>query len=618
MQAADGPGPKRPRRQAATAAQSALKQVTVADLPSTVHRRRVALTSQDTLEDPAERDAVFYSGRAPEEHAVRTLVVTLHSERRPKHFPRRGRAPPCHIGFPFDDSEAFDEVALRRTLDSMVEAIDAVQDCDRVLFVCQAGINRSSLALCYYCASSAGGCGWRSAKQALVDAKGASSPGWPTLSNIAFEAFLERRFDGGDLLARCVGGADGQSGVLLGDGGMGSTLLVEMGVEDDGTCWSARALMDPAYHATVRQAHTRFLEAGVQVITTSNYAIIPGYLRGKSTAELCDLCAVAGRLAWEAREQHVRSRRKGGRGGEDGGSKDGGGRDGGTGTGTGTSGSGSSTGGGSRRTRGGRHSTSPPILIAGCLPPLVESHQPSRTLPSAQAEPIYEAMARALSPFVDVFLAETMNTVDEALSAANACARLPSRKPVWLSLEGRLLSANADSERSATASAAAAVAFSTSAAAAAVTSSSSTAAGAASTPSSVPFASVVRRCIAEKWPIALLSLNCAGPEVVTAALATLTAEDKRLLAAASIKLGAYANRVKAAEQDVYTVQVEHEGLYRPDLSGRVYCEHVLRWIRESGVAYVAGCCGMMPDHIAALAEEMRASGLLLCEACEEE
>ena len=191
------PASKRPRRQAAAAAQSALEQVTVANLDGAVHHRmRIALTSQDTLEDKTERDAVFRGRPWPQSSVPRTLVVTLYTSQRPKNLPKGGYNHPQHVGCPFDDSEKFDEDALRRTLDSMVMAIDEARECTRVLFVCQAGINRSSLALCYYCAASGqAGCSWRDAKRALIEAKGPSATGWPTLSNTAFEAFLVRRFE---------------------------------------------------------------------------------------------------------------------------------------------------------------------------------------------------------------------------------------------------------------------------------------------------------------------------------------------------------------------------------------------------------------------------------------
>lgn len=334
--------------------------------------------------------------------------------------------------------------------------------------------------------------------------------------------------------------------MLVGDGGMGTTLLLEMGVPDDGTVWSAQALMDPVYHPAVRRAHRRFLTAGARVITTANYAIIPGYLkaRGKTVRDLADLCATAGRLAWEAREEHVGEQRQAQE----------------------AAGDGPPTGG---------------ILIAGCLPPLLESHQPSMVLPDSEARPYYSAMAAALAPCVDVFLCETMNTAEEGLCAvAAARAACSPPKPVWLSLEGRLGLAKAPQE-----------------------------AAAAAAPHPPSFAALARRCLAERWPVELLSLNCAAPERITAALAGLSAADREELAAAGVRLGAYANRGREAVLDDgagYAVQREHEGLYRPELDGRAYCDHVVAWVETYGVTYVAGCCGMGPAHIAEVAREIGA------------
>lgn len=148
-----------------------------------VHRSKaISLTSADVLEDAAERGAVFCGAR--------TVVVTLHTDERPKGLPRGTK----HVAAAFDDSHRFDDDAMARQLDRMVAAVDAA-GAPRVVFVCHAGVNRSSLALCYYCAK-AGGCGWLQAKAAIVGAKGVAARGWPTLENAAFERFLARRFDG--------------------------------------------------------------------------------------------------------------------------------------------------------------------------------------------------------------------------------------------------------------------------------------------------------------------------------------------------------------------------------------------------------------------------------------
>eukprot|EP00966_Prymnesium_polylepis_P093440 2162711-Prymnesium_polylepis.1 len=88
-------------------------------------------------------------------------VVTLHTDSKPKGLPRKLH----HAGAAFDDSQSFEDSALAMHLDSMAERIEAAR-CSRVVFMCQAGVNRSTLALCYYCAKH-GSCSWWRAKDAL-------------------------------------------------------------------------------------------------------------------------------------------------------------------------------------------------------------------------------------------------------------------------------------------------------------------------------------------------------------------------------------------------------------------------------------------------------------------
>ena len=65
------------------------------------------------------------------------------------------------------------------------------------IFICHAGINRSSLALCYYCVTHGSVSSWQEARSALIAAKGGSAQGWPTLQNAAFLSYLERHSGGG-------------------------------------------------------------------------------------------------------------------------------------------------------------------------------------------------------------------------------------------------------------------------------------------------------------------------------------------------------------------------------------------------------------------------------------
>ena len=175
---------KRPRRTAALAANKKFHDANCVVSVNLHATKSIALTSQDVLESTVWRDELY--------RGQRTTVVTLFCNARPTGLPRGT----VHVGAAFDDAQRFDEAILEKHLDSMAARIEAAGT-DRVVFVCQAGINRSTLALCYYCAKH-GSCGsWEQAKTALVRAKGHASAGWPTLTNVAFETFLRRCFSSG-------------------------------------------------------------------------------------------------------------------------------------------------------------------------------------------------------------------------------------------------------------------------------------------------------------------------------------------------------------------------------------------------------------------------------------
>jgi S-methylmethionine-dependent homocysteine/selenocysteine methylase len=179
--------------------------------------------------------------------------------------------------------------------------------------------------------------------------------------------------------------------VELLDGGTGEECF-RLGVPDDRTIWSARALVDEQYHEIVRQVHRNFILAGSQYITTNNYAVTPGV--GLSE-RLEELTTVAGRLAVQARLETAQLGYRG-------------------------------------------------VRICGSLPPLVESYRPDLVLPHDQAVAQYLPIVRSLDDTVNIFLAETMSSIAEATSAVHAVAEITSRKEIWVSWtlrsDGRLRS----------------------------------------------------------------------------------------------------------------------------------------------------------------------------------
>ena len=91
------------------------------------------------------------------------------------------------------------------------------------------------------------------------------------------------------------------------DGGMGK-LLRARGAPFRQPEWSALALMEgPDGLEHVVAAHREFIDAGADLITTNNYAVVPFHLGLDRFLERgVELCALAGRLAREAADMAQR------------------------------------------------------------------------------------------------------------------------------------------------------------------------------------------------------------------------------------------------------------------------------------------------------------------------
>jgi len=283
------------------------------------------------------------------------------------------------------------------------------------------------------------------------------------------------------------------------DGGMGRELQ-RIGAPFQQPEWSALALMQSPEH--VKQVHRNFIAAGAQVITTNNYAVVPFHLGEERFSERgVELTVLAGKLAREAAVDGVR--------------------------------------------------------VAGCLPPLRGSFRPDR-VDSSLARQHYPNIARALEPYADLWLAETMSSLDEARSAAEAVAK--SDKPLWISFtldddlavqEPRLRSGE---------SLEAAIAL-----------------------------------VIEVGAEALL-FNCCLPEVISRALAHLG--PLREKQAQELKLGGYGNTFTPRNPDA---EANADLAEMREVSPAQYAELVADWER-SGATLLGGCCGIGPEHIAALSK----------------
>ncbi|MEM8665296.1 MAG: homocysteine S-methyltransferase family protein, partial [Pseudomonadota bacterium] len=153
--------------------------------------------------------------------------------------------------------------------------------------------------------------------------------------------------------------------VQLLDGAMTQALRQRSPVPDD-PLWAAKQLL--AEPETVRAAHEAFLEAGAQIITTNTYLTNRWRLnRHGAWQSFAAVNRAAGEAAEAARER-----------------------------------------------------VNPGALIAGALPPLRQSYRADLVLAVEEAVVEYAEHALVLAPYVDLFIAETMVTAEEARGAAEA------------------------------------------------------------------------------------------------------------------------------------------------------------------------------------------------------
>ncbi|RMG23729.1 MAG: homocysteine S-methyltransferase family protein [Armatimonadetes bacterium] len=187
------------------------------------------------------------------------------------------------------------------------------------------------------------------------------------------------------------------------------------------------------------------------------------------------------------------------------------------------------------------------VLVAGSVAPLEDCYRPDLS-PGAADDEFLELMDWMLEAGADVLLIETMNHIPEMRSAIRAAQRLDA--PFWVSVNPsnedpmRLLSGEGIAEA---------------------------------------------EHIAYNEGAEAFMVNCAAIPVIERAI-------ELLIERAKLPLGCYANN----------------GVPDPDTAWRfdrevppsAFAEHAQR-MREQGVAYLGGCCGTTPEHIAAMAEAIK-------------
>ena len=283
------------------------------------------------------------------------------------------------------------------------------------------------------------------------------------------------------------------------DGGMGRELQ-RLGAPFRQPEWSALALFEGPEFITA--AHEAFAMAGAKVISTNSYAIVPFHIGTELFQKRgVELAGLAGKLARGVADQHG-------------------------------------------------------LKVAGSLPPVLGSYRPD-LFEAEAARNILSSLIEGLSPYTDIWLAETLSTLGEAELVGEMLAS--DGRPLWLSFtlndEGSAMLRSGESVEQAAA-------------------------------------------LASQIGAKALLFNCCAPEVMEDAVQ----KAKAALGAEAMEIGVYANGFAHSEEKIDA----NAGLrqIRADLDPPHYLKWAQKWV-ASGATMVGGCCGIGPDHVRALAKGLQ-------------
>ena len=287
-----------------------------------------------------------------------------------------------------------------------------------------------------------------------------------------------------------------RSPITLLDGGLGQELIARTSADATGL-WSTKVMMDEPQ--LVADVHRDFLAAGAHIVTANTYAIhrdrlAPYDIEHQFEALHLRACEIAAR----ARDAH---------------------------------GSGQ---------------------VAGSLGPTGWSYRPDLAPPAEQAAAVYEEIVALQTPMVDLFICETMCSVDQARGVLMGASG--AGKPVWLAVSVQ----DDDGTR---------------------------------LRSGEPLVDIAP-LIAQFKPAAVL-VNCSVPEALDTALP--------LLHGHGVPTGGYANgfRMISASFEAKGSTVD-ELEKRTDLNPTQYADFADGWI-AGGASIIGGCCEVGPAHIGELA-----------------
>ena len=248
----------------------------------------------------------------------------------------------------------------------------------------------------------------------------------------------------------------------------------------------------------VRAVHEDYVKAGARVIITNSYSTVPSYLAKENMqSRYVELTTIAARLAREVADADA-------------------------------------TG----------------VQVAGCLPPLSESYRPDLVPDDETSRPIYAEIVKALSANVDLYIAETMSSVREAVNAASTARQTDPDKPLWVALT--LADQPGGGLRS---------------------------------------GETMQQVVAglEPYNVDAFLFNCTDPGAISVAL-------EQLAPLTDKPTGAYPNRFHVPPGWTLDNEIKTEPT---EMTVEEYLDFVATW-RRSGATIIGGCCGVGPEFIAAL------------------
>lgn len=203
-----------------------------------------------------------------------------------------------------------------------------------------------------------------------------------------------------------------------------------------------------------------------------------------------------------------------------------------------------------------------PVTVAGSLPPVFGSYR-ADLFDANRVQSLLSVLVQGLRPYVDHWQAETLSSIAEARAVRNAIG--DDGKPLWISFTLDDEDANPVTPR---------------------------------LRSGETVADAVRAVVS--LDAAAILFNCSQPEVMGAAVDTA----RQTLAAlgTSMQIGVYANAFPPQRKDAEANADLDE--IRADLTASGYLEFAKDWVAR-GANIVGGCCGIAPEHIAALSAALK-------------